>query len=352
MKLSWQRVALPLRDPFTIARGTLRHQSALIVSLSADGETGYGEAMCNPYYRHTYESLESSLQQVANALADRRLATPEELYECCREVIPHDTFALSAVDCAAYDLYGKVNKITTRELLGLSGDAIPFSSYTLGIDSVPEMVRKLGEQPGWPIYKIKLGTADDLIIVQTLRRKTDAVIRVDANCAWTVEQAVTMSHQLKALGVEFIEQPLPYDRPREEFEAVFRNSVLPVIADESCRTEADVEKCHGVFHGVNLKLVKCGGLTPAVRMLRKARELGMRTMVGCMIESSVGISAAAQLLPALDYADLDGAALLSDDPAVGVAVKDGRVQFTAGWGNGVTLRPGFSVDMEMGSRDE
>lgn len=327
MTLSWERVSLPLKDPFTISRGTIRHQQALIVSLSDAQQTGYGEAMCNAYYGHTYESLEASLQKLARVFQERALGcpSPEELHALCREIIPEDTFIQSAVDCAGYDLYGKIHSRTTRQLLGISSNGGPPSSYTLGIDSIEEMIRKYRAQPDWPIYKVKLGTPNDLEIVRALRNETAAVIRVDANCAWTPGKAAEYSHALAELGVEFIEQPLPATSSDDEKRFVFENSALPVIADESCRTESDVDRCQGLFHGVNVKLVKCGGLTPAARMLRRARELGMRTMVGCMIESSVGISAAAQLLPLLNDADLDGATLLAIDPARGVRIVNGDV---------------------------
>lgn len=337
MKLLWRRISLPLKDPFTISRGTLHHQHCLIVSVSQGEQTGYGEVTCNSYYGHTYESLEASLLRVRELFADMELAHPFELFDRCRSVIPEDNFALSAVDGAVHDLYGKVQGIPTTETLDLPPTGETCSSYTLGIDSIEEMVRKYREQPGWPIYKIKLGTPHDLDIVRALRQETDAIIRVDANCAWTPQQAIETSHQLAQLGVEFIEQPLPADASRDEQLEVFQNSVLPVIADESCRTEADVEACHGLFHGINVKLCKCGGLTPASRMLRQAREFGMKTMVGCMIESTVGISAAAQLLPLLDYADLDGATLLAEDAARGVRIENGRVVFSSISGNGIEL---------------
>lgn len=337
MKLHWQRVELPLKDPFTIARGTLYHQQCLIVSLTHGDVTGYGEVTCNSYYGHTYESLEVSLNQVRELIADEALIHPGELFNRCSEVIAHDRFALSAIDGAAYDLYGKIHGMRTTEVLGLPVINQTQSSYTLGIDSIEEMVRKYREQPGWPVYKIKLGTPQDLEIVQALRQETDATIRVDANCGWTPEQTIANSRVLAELGVEFIEQPLPADAPAEAHRRVFLESVLPVIADESCRTEADVEKCHGLFHGINVKLCKCGGLTPASRMLKQARELGMKTMVGCMIESTVGISAAAQLLPLLDYADFDGATLLAADSARGVNIRNGKVEFSSISGSGIEL---------------
>tara|TARA_R110002095_G_scaffold198174_1_gene177600 strand:- start:5397 stop:6416 length:1020 start_codon:yes stop_codon:yes gene_type:complete len=337
VKLFWQRVELPLKDPFTIARGTLRHQQCLIVSLSHQDMTGYGEVTCNSYYGHTYESLEASLCRVKVLIENGDLIHPRDLFDRCSDLIPHDKFALSAIDGAAYDLYGKVHGIPTTKILELPASGQTQSSYTLGIDSIEEMVRKYREQPDWPVYKIKLGTPHDLEIVQALRQETDATIRVDANCAWTPEQTIANSRVLAELGIEFIEQPLPADAPQEAHRLVFLNSVLPVIADESCRTEPDIRKCHGLFHGINVKLCKCGGLTPASRMLKQARALGMKTMVGCMIESTVGISAAAQLLPLLDYADFDGATLLAADSARGVTIRDGRVEFSSVSGSGIEL---------------
>lgn len=188
----------------------------------------------------------------------------------------------------------------------------------------------------WPIYKIKLGTPDDLAIIRELRRHTEAFFRVDANCAWTADQAISYSHELKTLGVEFIEQPLKAD-DWEGMRRVFEHSVLPCIADESCIIEADVAKCQGYFHGVNVKLTKCGGLTPARRMIAEARSLGMQTMVGCMNETSVGISAIAHLLPLLDYVDMDGTLLIANDPASGVTFEYGKVLFASENGTGAAL---------------
>jgi L-alanine-DL-glutamate epimerase-like enolase superfamily enzyme len=201
------------------------------------------------------------------------------------------------------------------------------------------MVDKLREMPGWPIYKVKLGTADDLGIVRELRRHTDALFRVDANGGWTVERTIELAPALRDLGVEFIEQPLaPEDR--DGARRVYQESVLPVLADESCVTEADVDRCAGLFHGINIKLVKCGGLAAARRMIDRARELELKVMIGCMTESTVGISAVAQLLPLVDYADIDGAALLAADIATGVRVDRGRCIYPAAGGTGAQLLAG------------
>jgi L-alanine-DL-glutamate epimerase-like enolase superfamily enzyme len=212
---------------------------------------------------------------------------------------------------------------------------MPVSNYTIGIDTIEKMVQKLKDFP-WPIYKIKLGTDEDVEIVRALRQHTDALFRVDANCAWTAEETIKYAVPLKKLGVEFIEQPLPADQ-LEEMKEVYKHSVLPLIADESCLAESDVARCHGRFHGINIKLTKCGGLTPARRMIAEAKQLGMKVMVGCMTESSVGISAIAQLTPLLDYVDMDGTMLIENDVATGVKVKPDGIEFSQENGTGASL---------------
>ena len=169
-----------------------------------------------------------------------------------------------------------------------------------------------------------------------MRQRTAAIFRVDANCSWTAEQTIAKSHELKSLDVEFIEQPLKAD-DWDGMRRVFADSALPVIADESCLVEEDVARCHGFFHGINIKLVKCGGMTPARRMIASARRLGLKTMIGCMTESTVGISAIAQFLPLLDYVDMDGAVLIARDVASGVRLEKGKAVFPAENGNGVRL---------------
>ena len=209
------------------------------------------------------------------------------------------------------------------------------TDYTIGIDSVEKMVAKMKELP-WPIYKIKLGTKNDIEIVTELRKHTDAIFRIDANCGWTVEQAIENSFKLKELGVEFLEQPLKAD-DFEGAKKLYKASALPIIADESCIIETDVEKCVGLFHGVNVKLTKCGGLTPGKRMLENAKKLGLKTMVGCMTESAVGISAIAHLLPLLDYVDMDGSLLLKKDIATGITINNGVIFYADENGIGTSL---------------
>lgn len=337
MRLTLRPFDLPLRHVFAISRGATHVCRTLIVELEQDGVRGYGEAGENPFYGATMENMQAALEQVRPQLEASPLGDPADLWEQLRPVLQASTFAQCALDIAAWDLWGKLRGQPLWKLWGLRIDGpLPVTDYTIGIDTIDVMVRKMREFPGWPVYKIKLGTADDLGIVRELRRHTDAVFRVDANCAWDAPTAIRLSGPLKELGVEFLEQPLPPDR-WDDMKEVVRRSALPIIADESCGVESDVERCDGCFHGVNVKLVKCGGLTPARRMLDRARQLGLKTMVGCMTESSVGISAIAQLLPLLDYVDMDGALLLARDAATGVRIDRGRVLYPEEPGCGVRL---------------
>ena len=214
------------------------------------------------------------------------------------------------------------------------------TDYTIGIDTIEKMVEKLKEKP-WPIYKIKVGTADDIAIVKALRSETDAILRVDANAAWDVDTALKLIPQLKDLNVEFIEQPLAKD-DWEGMKILFKESSLPLIADESCVFENDVEKCAGHFHGINIKLTKCSGITPALRMIKKARELDLKLMVGCMNESTVGSAAIAHLLPFLDYVDMDGPLLLEEDLATGIEYDFGKISYSGEAGLGINFKGVFS----------
>ena len=336
MKLTLHEYSLPLRHAFRIARSSVSVQHTLIVELSEDGLSGFGEATANSYYNVTVASSRAALETVREALGQLTLSTPEALWNMLRAQLGATPFAQCALDEAAHDLWGKKLGKPVYALWGEPMPTGPLSDYTLGIAPIPEMIAKLQEVPNWPIYKIKLGTPHDLEIVRSLRRHTAAVFRVDANCAWSAEQTARLSAALRELDVEFIEQPMPRE-PWAAMRTLQSESALPLVADESCQSEEDVPRCAGLFAGINIKLVKCGGLTPARRMLREARRLGLKTMLGCMTESTVGISSAAQLLPYADWADLDGAVLLQKDTAQGVRLECGRLIFPSTPGTGVTL---------------
>lgn len=342
MKLTYQEFDLPLRHVFTIARGSVSVQKTLVVQVSAEGQHGYGESTTNTFYGATIPNMTSAIETVRPLVEAASADDPPALVAKLNEKLPREKyakFALNALDGAIHDLWGKLRGAPVYKLWGLTTDKIPMSDYTLGIDTPEKMVAKMAEFPGWPVYKIKLGTPDDLTIVRELRKHTDALFRVDANCGWTADQCIEFAPVLKDLGVEFIEQPLPPEDVAGARKA-FEHSALPLIADENCITEEDVDRCAGAFHGINIKLVKCGGLAAARRMVTRARELGMQVMCGCMTESTVGISALAQLLPLLDYVDMDGAVLLAEDIATGVRLDRGRCIYPDVNGTGVELMGG------------
>jgi len=346
MEMILHRFDLPLRHDFRLFHGTTRVHEAVIVELREGEVRGYGEAGTSGYYRVPARRIVQRLQAVQGEVERASFNSPEEFWERMQPLLADESFALCALDQAAHDLWGKRVGEPVWKLWGLTADRCPPTDYTIGLDTVEKMVAKMREFDGWPVYKIKLGTDDDLRIVRELRNRTDAIFRIDANTGWSAEQTIRNSRELAALGVEFIEQPLKAD-DWQGARRVYETSALPIIADESCIAEPDVARCRGFFHGVNVKLVKAGGLTPARRMVAEARALGLKAMVGCMTESTVGISAAAQLLPMLDYADMDGALLLGRDVAEGVTFDKGKVVYPDTPGCGVTLRDSLPEERDV-----
>jgi L-alanine-DL-glutamate epimerase-like enolase superfamily enzyme len=336
MNLKTHIFNLKSKYPFRITHGTRLETKTFVVELSENGISGLGEATPVPYYGITTEDLQILAEKNREVICRIEWNHPAELWEKLNPLIGHNHFLQCALDIAAYDLWAKKQNLPLYEALGLNITKIPFSDYTIGIDEVSVMVKKMKEFD-FPIYKIKLGTPDDIEIIKALRKETDAVFRVDANTGWEVDETIRNSEELAKLGVEFIEQPLKADRLNEMLE-VKTASKLPVIADESCIVESDVEKCAPYFDGVNIKLAKCGGITPALRMIKIARENNLKVMMGCMTETSIGISAIAHLLPLLDYVDMDGAMLISNNPAEGVYLQNGKAIFNKLPGLGVFLK--------------
>lgn len=340
MELQFYPVALKFRHTFTISRKSKDVQPLLVIALSQDGLTGLGETADNSYYNITVPMLMDDVEKHREFIESYELDTPEAFWQDMYPRLQHNLFALCALDLAAHDLYAKKQNKKLYEVWGLDISRNPLTDYTIGIDTVENMVKKLMEFP-WPIYKIKLGTNEDIAIITELRKHTNAIFRVDANCAWGVEETLRNAAAFRQLGVEFIEQPMRADN-WEGMKEVYEKSALPLIADESCIVEQDVEKCNGYFHGVNIKLTKCGGITPARRMIDTAKRLGMKTMTGSMNESTVGTSAVAHLLPYLDYTDMDGPLLLAEDIADGVKIVDGRIIYAQRPGTGAVLLPDVS----------
>jgi L-Ala-D/L-Glu epimerase len=336
MQVSLLPFELRFKHPFTISSISKSVQPLLVVQLSEDGLTGLGETAANAYFKMTVPKLMEDILAHKEWINSQNLTTPEELWEALYPRLQHNMFALCGLDLAAHDLYAKKQGKKLYEVWGLDISHNPMTDFTIGIDTVENMVAKLEEFP-WPIYKIKLGTKEDIRIIEELRKHTSAVFRVDANCAWGVEETLRNAAAFASLGVEFIEQPMPA-ADVEGMKQVFAHSALPLMADESCIIESDVEKCYGLFHGINIKLTKCGGITPARRMIAKAKSLGMKVMTGSMNESTVGTSATAHLLPYLDYVDMDGPLLLAEDIADGIRIENGKAIYADRPGTGAVLK--------------
>jgi len=342
MKIKYRSYNLRFTHPFTISRGTKTHQPTLIVELEHFGIKGYGEAPAISYYNIPVEKMIEDLEAKKTFIEKFSFTDPERFWHYCHHLFPKNSFLVCALDIAGWDLFGKMKRKKLYELWGLDISKNPMTDFTIGIDAVDVMVDKMKETP-WPIYKIKLGTEHDIEIITELRKHTSSVIRIDANAAWKADEALEKINALKDLGVELIEQPLAKD-DWEGMKYLFERSPLPLFADESCVAESDVEKCHNHFHGINIKLTKCSGITPARRMITKARELNMQVMVGSMNESTVGSAAVAHLLPLLDHVDMDGPLLLAEDIATGISFDYGKVILSNNPGLGISLIDSFSPD--------
>lgn len=335
MEVSYQSISLPFKHPFTISKGTKTHQPALIIELRHFAIRGYGEAPAISYYHIPVEKMISDLEAKRKFVEKFAFSDPERYWHYLHHLFPGNPFLVCALDMAAWDIYGKIKRKPLYSLWGLDTANAPLTDYTIGLDETDKMIDKIREKP-WPVYKIKVGMEGDVEKVAALRQHTDAVFRVDANEGWTLEQALDRIPKLKDLGVELVEQPLRKD-DLEGMKVLYEKSPLPLFADEACVKESDVETCAGLFHGINIKLTKCSGITPARRMITKARELGLKVMVGCMNESSVGTAAIAHLAPMLDYVDMDGPLLLAEDIATGVGFEQGRIVYNDLPGLGVVM---------------
>ena len=337
MKLTAEVIALRTRHPFVIARGGSSDYRVVWVRLTdVDGLEGWGEADPSSYYKETADTVLAALRKIEPHLPDDPFAL-EQAEARFAQLAPDDRAARAALSAALHDLMGKRLGQPVWRLWGLDPARAPKSSFTIGLDTPERMRQKVAEAAPYPILKIKLGTDRDEEILQTIRDATDKPIRVDANAGWTRERAIRMLPVLREFGVQFVEQPLPPD-DLEGIAAVRREGVLPVIVDESCLVATDIPRLAGVADGINIKLAKCGSLREALRMIATARAHGMLVMVGCMIESSLGITAAAQLAPLLDAADLDGAALTANDPFVGATIDHGQICVPSEPGLGVRRR--------------
>lgn len=329
---------LPFRYPFTISGGrTKTEQPALIVCLS-DGETeGYGEAPAITYYGISVDDMVRDLHEIFPKLKDCTNLHPSEFYAQILAYLPTNSFLRCALDMAFWDYFGKKNSKPLFELFGtVWGHTLPITDYTLGLDTPAKMCAKMHEN-SWPVYKIKVGQENDLELLGALRTESDVPFRVDANGGWDFQTALLRVKQLEAFSIELIEQPL---KPGDAFlmPELYKASLIPLFADESCVSESDVVKCAGRFHGINIKLTKCGGITPALRMIKEARALDLKVMMGSMNESSIGSAAIAQFLPQLDFVDMDGPLLLNEDLATGLRINSGKIEKPSLSGLGIEIK--------------
>jgi L-Ala-D/L-Glu epimerase len=335
MKVSYKTYNLKFKHPFGISKGIKTHQPSIVVELEHMGWKGYGEAPAITYYDITVEKMVQHLEFKKLMVEKFAFTDPERYWHYLHHLFPNNPFLVCALDIAGWDLWGKMRGKPLKEFWKPATPKSPVTDYTIGIDTIDKMVEKMQEKP-WPIYKIKLGTDNDIAIIETLRKHSTATFRIDANAAWTAPEALEKINAFKDLGVEFIEQPLAKD-DWEGMKLLYDKSPLPLIADESCVFEQDVNKCLNHFHGINIKLTKCSGITPALRMIDRARELNMKVMVGSMNESTLGSAAIAHLMPLIDYVDVDGPLLLEEDIATGLTYNPDGTVFTS-------PSPGLGID--------
>lgn len=336
MKISWQRFEIKPTHPFKISRSVQERVQRVWVRIEADGVEGWGEADPSPYYGETADTVTGALERMRPVIE----AVPEpecleRLERDLRAAIGHNGSAHAAVSAALYDLIGKRAGLPLWKLWGLDPGDAPLSSFTIGLDEPEVLRKKVEEAAAYPILKVKLGTDRDEEILRTIRDAAgDRIVRVDANAGWTAREAVGRIAMLADYGVEFVEQPLP-PADRDGYRFLHGRSVLPIILDESCVDSRDVPGLVSLADGINIKLSKCGGPREAIRMIHTARSCGLLVMMGCMLESSLGIAPAAHLSPLLDYADLDGAALLSSDPFCGPGLDGATIRLGDAPGLGV-----------------
>lgn len=335
IKLIIHNYNLQLKNPFRITHVTRTEQPTMIVELKLGSLSGFGEATPISYYGLNISEMVKTLEGFKATIEKTSFEDPSQFFNSLEPYLKNHPFIQCAVDEAAHDLYGKIKNKPLYELWGLENINLPLTNYTIGLGSIKEMIEKIKAMP-WPIYKIKVGTPQDSEIIEKLRSITSSIFRIDANTGWNAENTLQLAHEMKNFGVEFIEQPLKVS-DHESMEKIKSECPLPLIADESCQVYQDVERCKNGFHGINIKLMKCGGITPALKMIKKARQLGLQVMIGCMTESSIGIAAIGQLLPLLDYVDMDGPLLIQNDPGKPLKMEFGKVFLSDAPGTGADL---------------
>jgi len=336
MHIDAKPIDLKLTVPFRISRGVQQVASNAVVQINHKEHTGYGEAAPDEYYGENVETVLACISTFAGNLGDDPFLI-EDIMSNLDHLIRLHPAAKAAVDMALYDLVGKMLNVPVYKLLGLNPAHTPHTSFTLGIDSPANMAKKALLARDYPILKVKVGTKNDVANLEAIREVSNAIIRVDANAGWTPREAIKTINALAPYNIEFVEQPV-HPRDLDGMRLVRENVPLPIIADESCVTVDDIPRVVGCVDGINIKLMKCGGIRHALKMIHAARAHHLQIMIGCMIESSLAITAAAHLTPLVDYADLDGHLLIDNDPYEGVKVVNGKLVLPDRPGLGVQLK--------------
>lgn len=333
--LSLEPMILKLRHTWTISRNSSTEKKNGLLKLTAAGITGYGETAANVRYGQSWESGEAAFARVKEACAG--LSPWEHLawLEKAEAAAGGDSQVVAALDMALWDWKGKAVGQPVWRLLGVPSGRMAQTTFSIGIDTAEVMKEKVKEAEAYPLLKVKVGLANDEENVAAIRSVTTKPIRVDANEGWkSAEEALKKIAWLKTMGIEFVEQPLPAAK-NAEMKAVKAGSALPLVADESVLHVPDVPSLVGLFDGINAKLAKCGGITRAYDLAALGRALGFKLMLGCMIESSLGIAAAVAVAPLYDWLDLDGNLLVANDPWKGLTLTDGRWELPTAPGLGV-----------------
>jgi len=334
MQLTYKPYTLNLKHVFTVAVHSRTTTPAILTTIEHDGFTGYGEASMPPYLGESQETVSAFLKRVDLSRFDDPLQL-EQILKYVDELAPGNGAAKASVDIAMHDLVGKMIGLPWYKIWGFNPKNTPDTTFTIGIDT-PDIIRqKIGEAKPYKLLKIKLGSDNDRDIIQTVRSMTDKPLAVDANQGWTSkEQALEMIYYLNERNCLLIEQPMPKEMI-DETAWLTERSPLPIIADEALQRLCDVPRLNGVYTGINIKLMKCTGLREAHKMLILARSLGMKVMLGCMTETSCAVSAAAHLSPLVDWADLDGNLLITNDPFEGMKIIDGKITLSDRAGIGI-----------------
>lgn len=322
MQLNYKLTELPLEFTFTISRSSTTIAKTFILTINTEYQgqnySAYGEAVYSRFYSEDENTVANFYEQIKTDKILENL-DPFDLEEFERRINQYkgNMAAKSGLDIALYDLRAKIKKQPLYAYLGLDPNKAPKTSYTIGIADLDTIKTKtlVALERGYDLLKVKLGSKEDITIIETIRKLAPkATIRVDANAAWTVDDAIKVLNVIKDFNIEFVEEPLKLDSSKEDYQKLFIESPLPLMADESCHTSKDLDYCAKYFHSINIKHTKCGGISEALRMIKKAKELKLKIMLGCFSETSISIAAFAHISPLVDYADLDGSLLLKDDP--------------------------------------